>query len=161
MMQVVIWGAYLMTQALVMRLYIVSEKTPPYLLLVLTLSKRIHSIFVLRLFNDAWTMLAAYLALNCLVDRHWTLAIFVFAAAVSVKMNALLFAPGVVAMCLKVRLRADCKLPQTVHALMSSFAVCVCVCDNDVSPIRAVRTSDVCKCRVQCHITWHGVLPAA
>ena len=160
MMQVIFWGAYLMTQSLVMRLYIISERTPPYLLLVLTLSKRVHSIFVLRLFNDAWTMLATYLALNFLVDRHWTLAIFVFAAAVSVKMNALLFAPGVVAMCLKVPFQAECKLPQTVHALMGGCAV-LCVRNDGAPRTRAVRTHHVCKCRVQCHIKWHGVLPAA
>lgn len=101
----VIWaGAYLATQAAVMRLYIRSRAVPPYVLILLTLSKRMHSIFVLRLFNDCWAMLIAYAATSALATRRRIAAIVAFAVAVSVKMNVLLFAPGVLAVCLQVRL---------------------------------------------------------
>ena len=99
----VIWAAvYLATQAVVMRLYVRSKAVPPYVLALLTLSKRMHSIYVLRLFNDCWAMLLAYVATSVLAEHRWAAAIVVFAAAVSVKMNVLLFAPGVLVACLLV-----------------------------------------------------------
>jgi flagellar biosynthesis protein FliQ len=91
-----------LTQAVVMRLYIKSGRVPIYLLASLTLSKRVHSIYVLRMFNDVWTMLLAYIALNLCIDEQWTVAIATFATSVSIKMNALLFAPGVLAIALRV-----------------------------------------------------------
>jgi alpha-1,3-mannosyltransferase len=102
-MQVVFAGLFVLTQALAMRLYIVSEATPPWALALLALSKRMHSIFLLRLFNDCWAMMLAYLAMNLLTGRHWAAAVFAFAISVSVKMNGLLFAPGVLAVCIAVR----------------------------------------------------------
>ena len=61
---------------------------------VLCLSKRYHSIFLLRLFNDGPTMLLAYLSFWCFINHRWNIGCFVFSCAVSVKMNVLLFAPG-------------------------------------------------------------------
>lgn len=94
---------YLATQALVMMLYARSAAVPPYLHLLLAASKRLHSIYVLRLFNDCWTMVIAYGAVWLLTQRRFTTAITVFSVAVSTKMNVLLFAPGVLAVCLLVR----------------------------------------------------------
>lgn len=61
---------------------------------LLCLSKRFHSIFLLRLFNDGPTMLVAYMSFWCFMNNKWNLGCFVFSLAVSLKMNVLLFAPG-------------------------------------------------------------------
>lgn len=60
----------------------------------LCLSKRFHSIFLLRLFNDGPTMLVAYVSFWCFMNSRWNLGCFIFSLAVSLKMNVLLFAPG-------------------------------------------------------------------
>jgi alpha-1,3-mannosyltransferase len=96
-------GVYLVTQAVVMLLYARSEAMPPYLHVCLSLSKRLHSIYVLRLFNDCWTMLIAYVAGYLLMTRRVAASIVTFSLAVSTKMNVLLFAPGVLVSCLLVR----------------------------------------------------------
>ena len=61
---------------------------------VLCLSKRYHSIFLLRLFNDGPTMLVAYVSFWCFMKNKWNIGCFIFSLAVSLKMNVLLFAPG-------------------------------------------------------------------
>jgi len=61
---------------------------------VLCLSKRYHSIFLLRLFNDAPAMLVSYVSFWCFMNNKWNLGCFIFSLAVSLKMNVLLFAPG-------------------------------------------------------------------
>lgn len=96
-------GVYLLTQAVVMLLYAKSEAMPPYLHIFLSLSKRLHSIYILRLFNDCWTMLIAYGAVYLLMNRRVAASIATFSFAVSTKMNVLLFAPGVLVACLMVR----------------------------------------------------------
>jgi len=99
--QYIFAALYLATQAAVMALYIRSRSLPPWSLALVCLSRRLHSIFVLRLFNDCWAMFVAYLATLALQSRRWPLAIFLYSAAVSIKMNVLLFAPGVLAVILK------------------------------------------------------------
>mmetsp|Transcript_28406 Transcript_28406/g.74628 ORF Transcript_28406/g.74628 Transcript_28406/m.74628 type:complete len:428 (+) Transcript_28406:260-1543(+) len=71
-----------------------TTKLPPYTLIFLSLSYRMHSIFVLRLFNDPPAMLLLYIAIILLQRHRWWAGCFLFSLAVSVKMNVLLFAPG-------------------------------------------------------------------
>ena len=52
-------------------------------------SYRIHSIFVLRLFNDPLAMLLLYIAVILFQRHRWYEGCFVFSLAVSVKMNVL------------------------------------------------------------------------
>ena len=100
--QVVFAILYLATQAVVFGVYIRANAIPAHGLVLLTLSKRLHSIFVLRLFNDCWAMFVAYIGVWLLQSRRVAGAIFVFSVAVSIKMNVLLFAPGVLAVVIKI-----------------------------------------------------------
>ncbi|KAL7488121.1 hypothetical protein ACHAW6_013726 [Cyclotella cf. meneghiniana] len=66
------------------------------------LSKRIHSIFVLRLFNDAPAMLLLHISMYLFACCDaWALGCVVFSLAVSIKMNVLLFAPGLLLLLLQ------------------------------------------------------------
>jgi alpha-1,3-mannosyltransferase len=116
--QVVFLGFYVATQAVVMILYnvVIQQVRKQYTkstssinnqlalshsiwslriaMGCLCLSKRYHSIFLLRLFNDGPTILMAYLSFWCFMARRWNVGCFIFSLAVSLKMNILLFAPG-------------------------------------------------------------------
>ncbi|KAM9789622.1 dol-P-Man:Man(5)GlcNAc(2)-PP-Dol alpha-1,3-mannosyltransferase [Neosynchiropus ocellatus] len=86
---------YLITLLLVFRIYYRTKKVPPYVFFFMCCaSYRIHSIYVLRLFNDPVAMLLLFAAVNLFMDGRWTLGCGVYSLAVSVKMNVLLFAPG-------------------------------------------------------------------
>uniref|UniRef100_A0A3P8Y1M7 Dol-P-Man:Man(5)GlcNAc(2)-PP-Dol alpha-1,3-mannosyltransferase n=1 Tax=Esox lucius TaxID=8010 RepID=A0A3P8Y1M7_ESOLU len=86
---------YLLTLLLVFRIYHRTKKVPPYVFFfVCCASYRIHSIFVLRLFNDPVAMMMLFGAVNLFLDRRWSLGCGLYSLAVSVKMNVLLFAPG-------------------------------------------------------------------
>jgi hypothetical protein len=112
---------YLCTQACVLDLYRRSRAVPPWALPLLCLSLRVHSLYVLRLFNDCVGMLFVYGALHFLMradaetaeagrgeaaargsgSPNLTAVALLFSAAVSVKMNALLFAPAVAVLLLR------------------------------------------------------------
>ncbi|XP_052896265.1 lethal(2)neighbour of tid protein 2 [Anopheles moucheti] len=94
--QYVFIGIYLLQLALVLRLYCKSRKIPPYVMAItIFTSYRIHSIYVLRLFNDPIAILFLYAALNAFIDGRWTLGSVMLSLGVSVKMNILLFAPAI------------------------------------------------------------------
>ena len=91
--QYVFIGLYVGTMYVVHRLYIRCG-LPPYLLILLSLSKRLHSIYMLRLFNDCWAMLLLYAAVLLFINRRPLLSSTLFSLAVSIKMNVLLFLPA-------------------------------------------------------------------
>ncbi|KAK9206864.1 hypothetical protein WN943_017146 [Citrus x changshan-huyou] len=76
-------------------------KLPWWGLSLLCLSKRVHSIFVLRLFNDCFAMTFLHAALALLLDQRWHLGLIIFSVAVSIKMNVLLYAPPLFLLLLK------------------------------------------------------------
>lgn len=57
-------------------------------------SYRIHSIYVLRLFNDPVAVLFAYSSLYALLTKRYTTSSLLFSFAIAIKMNILLFAPA-------------------------------------------------------------------
>ncbi|KAK3248048.1 hypothetical protein CYMTET_42474 [Cymbomonas tetramitiformis] len=91
--QVYFIGVYLLNLAVVFAIYVRSKAVPAWALVLLILSKRVHSIFVLRLFNDGVTMLLAHISILFFQSKRWVTGLIIFSVAVSVKMNVLLFAP--------------------------------------------------------------------
>lgn len=93
--QYIFAGLHIVLLLLVFRLYAKARKVPPYALLIICCtSYRIHSIFVLRLFNDPVAMLIFYASLNAFIDSNWYAGSILYSLAVSVKMNVLLYAPA-------------------------------------------------------------------
>ncbi|XP_058200135.1 dol-P-Man:Man(5)GlcNAc(2)-PP-Dol alpha-1,3-mannosyltransferase isoform X2 [Rhododendron vialii] len=74
---------------------------PWWALSLLCLSKRVHSIFVLRLFNDCFAMTLLHAAFCSFLYQKWHLGLVIFSGAVSVKMNVLLYAPPLLLLMLK------------------------------------------------------------
>ena len=62
---------------------------------MLILSKRLHSIFVLRCFNDCFPALFLWLAVYCLQRRAWRAGALAYALGLGVKMSLLLVLPAV------------------------------------------------------------------
>lgn len=87
---------YLATELVVMAIYR-EARIPPALLPLLVISKRLHSIYVLRLFNDCWAMFFLYTSVILMCRRKWSLASIFYSLALGVKMNILLFAPAMCA----------------------------------------------------------------
>ncbi|KAI9243367.1 dolichyl-P-Man:Man(5)GlcNAc(2)-PP-dolichyl mannosyltransferase [Phascolomyces articulosus] len=87
-------GLYLATQFVVFVIYSKSKKLPPYSIILLCLSKRLHSIFVLRCFNDPVAMFFMYSCILAMLHRRWFFSSVLFSVAVSIKMNVLLFFPA-------------------------------------------------------------------
>ncbi|KAK8803116.1 hypothetical protein WA588_002272, partial [Blastocystis sp. NMH] len=87
-------GLYLATLAVVLILYHRSNVVPQWAFLLLCLSKRVKSIYYLRLFNEAVLMLPLYLAILLFTYQHWFLGVLLLSLALSVKMNILLFFPA-------------------------------------------------------------------
>jgi len=86
---------YVITLTLVFRIYARTKKVPPYVLILMCCtSYRIHSIFILRLFNDPIAMVLLYASINAFLDNRWYLGSVLYSLAVSIKMNILLFAPA-------------------------------------------------------------------
>lgn len=92
--QYIFFSFYLVQAILSYRILKKTAKIPPYALILTTItSYRIHSIFVLRLFNDPIAVLLFYASLNLFLSNKWLLGSFLYSLAVSVKMNILLYAP--------------------------------------------------------------------
>ncbi|CAM1511725.1 Fc.00g092380.m01.CDS01 [Cosmosporella sp. VM-42] len=85
---------YMATLGLVMLCYW-KAKVPPYVFSLLILSKRLHSIFVLRCFNDCFAVFFLWLAIYCFQRRSWTLGTIAFSWGIGIKMSLLLALPAV------------------------------------------------------------------
>ncbi|GAA5959653.1 hypothetical protein JCM8115_001280 [Rhodotorula mucilaginosa] len=104
-------GIYLATMAVVLfGIYRRNKKIPPWVLPLLCISKRLHSIYMLRMFNDCVVMLFVYCALALYmvpasttleserakrqVERRWLFGTVLLSCALSIKMSTLLFLPA-------------------------------------------------------------------
>ncbi|KAJ2728174.1 dolichyl-P-Man:Man(5)GlcNAc(2)-PP-dolichol alpha-1,3-mannosyltransferase [Coemansia sp. BCRC 34962] len=92
--QYVFLAIYVATQALLVAMYR-RARVPPALVGLLVLSRRLHSIYVLRLFNDCVAMAFAYVAVLAMCDRRWMKwSGLLLSAGIAVKMNVVLMLPG-------------------------------------------------------------------
>lgn len=71
-----------------------AARAPPYLFPLLVLSKRLHSIFLLRLFNDGIAMILMWASILALSNRRWLVGVVLWSIGVGVKMTLLLLAPA-------------------------------------------------------------------
>lgn len=85
---------YIGTLVLVMSCY-TAAKVPPYVFPMLILSKRLHSIFILRLFNDGFAVYWLWLAIYMFQQKQWSIGVVVFSLGLGVKMTVLLALPAV------------------------------------------------------------------
>ncbi|KYK59123.1 Glycosyltransferase, ALG3 [Drechmeria coniospora] len=85
---------YMATLALVMLCYR-QAKAPPYIFPLLILSKRLHSVFVLRCFNDCFAVFFLWLAIFCFQKKHWTMGSLAYSWGLGIKMSLLLVLPAV------------------------------------------------------------------
>ncbi|CAL0308486.1 unnamed protein product [Lupinus luteus] len=99
--QILFGVLYIINLAIILFIYVKTDVVPWWALCLLSLSKRVHSIFVLRLFNDCVAMTLLHAALLLLMHRRWNLGLILFSAAVSIKMNVLLYAPPLLLLMLK------------------------------------------------------------
>ncbi|KIJ34658.1 glycosyltransferase family 58 protein [Sphaerobolus stellatus SS14] len=93
-------GLYLLSNVLTCAIYR-RGGVPNYVLLTLPLSKRLHSIFVLRLFNDGWTLILSQMAILAYAYNLDDLGSILLSAALSVKMSVLLYVPGLLVILFK------------------------------------------------------------
>lgn len=72
---------YQLSLALTCAIYTQAGSIPNWALLLLPLSKRLHSIYVLRLFNDCWSVVAAQAAILAFSGGHDTLGVLLYRCA--------------------------------------------------------------------------------
>ncbi|KKY38257.1 putative dolichyl-p-man:man cpp-dolichyl mannosyltransferase [Diaporthe ampelina] len=87
-------GLYLVNLAVVMSCYW-KAKAPPYVFPLLILSKRLHSIFMLRCFNDCFAVFFMWLSILLFQHRRWVGGGLVYSFGLGVKMTLLLVLPVV------------------------------------------------------------------
>lgn len=73
-------------------------------MLLLCLSKRAKSIYYLRLFNESVLMLPLYLAILLFTYQQWFWGVLLLSLSLSIKMNILLFFPGLLLLLFEVSL---------------------------------------------------------
>lgn len=71
------------------------RKVPLYVFPLLVLSKRLHSVFVLRCFNDCFAAFFLWLAIFLFQRRDWTAGSIAYAWGLGIKMSLLLVLPAV------------------------------------------------------------------
>eukprot|EP00397_Hematodinium_sp_SG-2012_P033795 GEMP01036163.1.p1 GENE.GEMP01036163.1~~GEMP01036163.1.p1 ORF type:complete len:396 (+),score=50.71 GEMP01036163.1:130-1317(+) len=100
--QIAFGAIYLCTLAVVLWVSD-ANKTEKALSVLLLLSKRLLSIYCLRMFNDCVSMLLAFIACAFFTKRKFFAGSTFFSLAVGTKMNVLLMAPGLLYVLLKER----------------------------------------------------------
>ncbi|CAN4091444.1 unnamed protein product [Withania somnifera] len=99
--QILFGFLYMLDLAIVVFIYLKTDVVPWWALSLLSLSKRVHSIFVLRLFNDCFATTLLHASLVSIICQKWHLGLVIFSGAVSIKMNVLLYAPPLLLLMMK------------------------------------------------------------
>lgn len=74
---------------------LIHEQASPYIFPMLVLSKRLHSIYVLRMFNDCFAMTGFFIGTYLFQKRHFNYGTIIFSAGMGVKMSLLLAVPAI------------------------------------------------------------------
>lgn len=119
--QILFASLYLATLIVVVACYR-KVSAPPYLFPLLVLSKRLHSIYMLRMFNDGIATFAMWVAIYLCLRRKWTAAVAIWSFGVGIKMTLVLLVPGI-GIILLLRLG----LVQSIG--LGAMAVLIQVCD--------------------------------
>lgn len=93
--QIIFAFLYLTTLTVVMTCYR-RVGAPPYLFPLLVLSKRLHSVYMLRLFNDGLAAMVMWGAIWFFLNRKWTPAVILWSLGLGVKMTLILLVPAVI-----------------------------------------------------------------
>ncbi|XP_060179623.1 dol-P-Man:Man(5)GlcNAc(2)-PP-Dol alpha-1,3-mannosyltransferase [Lycium barbarum] len=99
--QILFGFLYTLDLAIIVFIYLKTDVVPWWALSLLSLSKRVHSIFVLRLFNDCFATTLLHAALVSIIYQKWHLGLVIFSGAVSIKMNVLLYGPPLLLLMVK------------------------------------------------------------
>ncbi|KAK6495466.1 dolichyl-P-Man:Man(5)GlcNAc(2)-PP-dolichol alpha-1,3-mannosyltransferase [Arthrobotrys musiformis] len=91
--QAAFWMAYMVTLWLAIACYR-KASAPPWILCLLVLSKRLHSIYLLRFFNDCFSTLLIFASIFLVQSRQYTLSAVLYSLSVGVKMSSLLYLPA-------------------------------------------------------------------
>lgn len=97
--QILFAGLYIATLTLVMLCYS-HARVPLSIFPILVLSKRLHSIFILRCFNDCFAIFFLFLAIFMFQRRQWTIGAVAYSWGLGTKMSLLVSLPGVAAVLL-------------------------------------------------------------
>ncbi|KAK0210637.1 glycosyltransferase family 58 protein [Desarmillaria ectypa] len=95
-------GLYLLSLVLSCAIYS-QARVSNWVVLLLPLSKRLHSIYVLRLFNDCWSVVAMQAAVLAYQLGNDDIGTLFFSVALSVKMSIILYFPGLLVILFKRR----------------------------------------------------------
>jgi alpha-1,3-mannosyltransferase len=71
------------------------EQLPPYVYPLLILSPRMHSIFMLRCFNDSFAVLGLFAAIYAYQKNQWHIGSLLYTTGLNVKMTLLLPLPAI------------------------------------------------------------------
>jgi alpha-1,3-mannosyltransferase len=99
--QILFAAIYLRNLFVVCLIYRMAGVQSALVYIPLVLSRRIHSIYVLRMFNDCVAMLILYTSVLLFQKKKTKTASVFYSLAISVKMNILLFAPAVLLVLIK------------------------------------------------------------
>eukprot|EP00250_Pteridium_aquilinum_P033344 c5480_g1_i1 orf=143-1462(+) len=119
--QIVFGLLYILNMGIVLAIYYQAKVLPWWALCLLCLSKRVHSIFVLRLFNDCIATTLAHLSIFLFQMNKWKFGMVIFSVAVSVKMNVLLYAPPLLLLMFKGLSLVDIAVTLSLAALVQVF----------------------------------------
>ena len=118
--QVIFATIYVTTLFVVLALYATAASSkgqgslPVWVPFLLAASKRVHSLYMLRMFNDTLAMLFLYIAVLMIVRRRWLTGCLTYSFAFSIKMNVALFSPA-----LLLLLLANHSIPKVIFYIVA------------------------------------------
>ncbi|RBR21561.1 uncharacterized protein FIESC28_04829 [Fusarium coffeatum] len=90
-----IFGVLQVTRELITIWFTNVAQVPPYMFIFLIASKRLHSLFVLRCFNDCFAVFFLWLSIFFFQRRNWTFGCLAYTWGLGTKMSLLLVLPAV------------------------------------------------------------------